>query len=164
MNSPLLRPLSKGTRERLVRAAVAVVQRDPAHRVTLLQGFPPVFVDSAPRVGVPDTQVRQDLQQIESKRGLGLAGMRNHPLVVWLENGSRLGGAGWEGQAFRDGYTEVTGRRLPPPSVTIQSEAVSSPPQPPPSLAIPPSAYLGFLALCGVCFGVSWLIEYFVGQ
>ena len=44
---------------------------------------------------------------------MGLIAFVGDPLTIWLEAGNVLGGAGWEGQAFRDGYTELTGRRLP---------------------------------------------------
>ena len=159
MKLPDRRPLSTATRERVVRAAVAVVQADARHRGALLEKLPPVFVRSLPMVGVAETQVRQDLKLLESGKGAGLAGMRENPLTLWLEAGSVLGGAGWQGQAFRDGYAEVTGRRLPPPSVATQSEAVVSGPAPSDSLHIPWTSLFGFALLTAVCFGISWLIE-----
>ena len=125
----------------------------------LLEKRPPVFVRSLPKVGVAETQVRQDLKLLESGKGAGLVGMREHPLTLWLEAGSVLGGAGWQGQAFRDGYAELTGRRLPPPTVATQSEAVVSAPAPPDSLDIHWTSLIGFTLLTAVCFGVSWLIE-----
>jgi len=159
MNQPGIRTLSKATRERVVRAAVAVVQADPRHRLALLKSLPPVFVNRLPKVGVAESQIRQDLTLMETQKGAGLVGLREHPVTLWLAAGSVLGGAGWEGQAFRDGYAEVTGRRLPPPSAASQTEAVLSTPSAPDSLVIPARSLIDLTVLIAVCFGVSWLLE-----
>jgi hypothetical protein len=152
------RQLSNPTRERIVRAAVALVAADAAHRAALLAQLPPMFVNSLPRSPSADAQVRQDLRALETGGGVGLNAFVGDPLAIWLEAGNVLGGAGWEGQAFRDGYTELTGRRLFPPSAAVQEESVVAPPTPPSSLGIPLRSLIDLVVWCGVCYGLSWLI------